>query len=71
MAEVAAALGIVSSIASLVDLSAKIVSHLHEFSSKTSDIPEAFRSLSTQLPLLPAALQRITVQVKQAACPTM
>jgi hypothetical protein len=48
-------------IASLVDLSAKIVSRLHEFSFKPSDIPEAFRSLSTRLGLLPAALQRITV----------
>jgi hypothetical protein len=49
MAETAAAIGLVASIASLIDLSAKVVSRLHEFTSKTSDIPESFRSLSIQL----------------------
>jgi hypothetical protein len=47
MAEAAAVLGLVSSIASLVDLIAKIVSRLREFTSKTSDVPGSFRALST------------------------
>jgi hypothetical protein len=50
MAEAAAVIELVSSIASLVDLSAKVVSRPRDFASKTSNIPESFRSLSTQLP---------------------
>jgi len=50
MAEAAAVIGLVFSVASLVDLSAKVVSRLRDFASKTSDIPESFRFLSTQLP---------------------
>ena len=54
MAEAAAIIGLVASIASLVELSAKVVSRLYDFTSKTADIPESFRSLSTRLPLLTA-----------------
>jgi N-terminal domain on NACHT_NTPase and P-loop NTPases/NB-ARC domain len=53
---------LVASIGSLIDLSAKVVSRLHEFTSKTSDLPDSFRSLSIRLPLLTAALQRIQTQ---------
>lgn len=45
MAEAAAIVGLVASIISLVDLSARVVSRLHDFTSKSSDIPESFRSL--------------------------
>ena len=69
MAEAAAVIGLVSSIASLVDLSAKVVSRVHEFAFKTSDIPESFRSLSTRLPLLKASLERITVQARAGRLP--
>jgi hypothetical protein len=57
MAETVAIVGLVSSIASLIELSINVVSRLHEFTSKTSDIPESFRSLSVHLPLLTATLQ--------------
>lgn len=69
MAEAAAVIALVSSIASLVDLSAKVVSRVHEFAFKTSDIPESFRSLSTRLPLLKASLERITVQARAGHLP--
>jgi len=59
MAEAAAIIGLVSSIASLIDLSAKLLSRLREFVSGASDIPESFRSLSAQLPLLAATIQGI------------
>ena len=62
MAEAIAAVALVSSIGSLIDLSAKVVSRLHEFTSKTSDIPDWINSLSTRLPLLTATLQRIKTQ---------
>ena len=71
MAEAAAIIGLISSIASLIDLSAKVVSRLHEFTSKTSDIPESFRSLSIRLPLLTATLQRFRVRQRLAAFPMM
>ena len=64
MAEAAAIVGLVASIASLVDLSVKIVSRLQDFTSKSSDVPESFRSLSIRLPLLTATLQRIQAQAE-------
>ncbi|KAL8695783.1 MAG: hypothetical protein Q9201_007959 [Fulgogasparrea decipioides] len=69
MAEAAAIVGLVASIASLVDLSAKVVSRLREFTSKSSDIPESFRSLSTLLPLLTATLQHIQSQAEAGRLP--
>ena len=69
MAEAAAIVGLVASIASLVDLSAKVVSRLREFTSKSSDIPESFRSLSIRLPLLTTALQNIQSQAEAGSLP--
>ena len=69
MAEAAAIVGLVASIASLVELSAKVVSRLDEFTSKTLEIPEWFRSLSSGLPLLTATLQRIQTQAKASRLP--
>ncbi len=64
MAEALAIVGLVASIASLVDLSAKVVSRLHDFTSKFSEVPESFRSLSTRLPLLTATLRHIQSQAE-------
>ncbi len=64
MAEAAAIFGLVASIASLVDLSAKVVSRLHEFTSKSSDVPKSFRSLWVRLPLLTVTLQHIQSQAE-------
>ena len=69
MAEAAAIVGLVASIASLVDISAKVVSRLHEFTSKFSDIPESFRSLWIRLPLLTATLQHIQSQAESGHLP--
>ena len=69
MAEAAAAIGLAASVASLIDLSVNVVSRLHEFISKTSDIPESFRSLSIQLPLLTATLQHIQAQAQAGRFP--
>ena len=44
MAEAAAVIGLVASIATLVELTAKVVSRLHEFTSKASEVPESCRS---------------------------
>ncbi|KAL2052347.1 hypothetical protein ABVK25_007506 [Lepraria finkii] len=69
MAEAAAIVGLVASIASLVDLSAKVVSRLHEFISKSADVPESFRSLWIRLPLLTATLQHIQSQAEASCVP--
>ena len=69
MAEAAAVIGLVASIATLVELTAKVVSRLHEFTSKSSEVPESFRSLSTRLPLLTATLQHIQSQAEDSRFP--
>ena len=69
MAEAVAIVGLVASIVSLIELSAKIVSRLHEFNSKSSEVPESFRSLSTRLPLLTATLQHIQSQAEDGHFP--
>ena len=69
MAEAAAVVGLVSSIASLIDLGAKVVSRLHEFASKSSDVPESFRSLSVRLPLLTDTLKQIAARAENVHSP--
>jgi N-terminal domain on NACHT_NTPase and P-loop NTPases/NB-ARC domain len=69
MAEAVAIVGLVASIASLIELSATVVSRLDDFTSKTSDIPESFRSLLIRLPLLKVTLQRIQAQAEAGHLP--
>ena len=69
MAETAAIVGLVASIASLVDLSAKVVSRLSDFTSKSSHVPESFKSLSRRLPLLTAILENIQSQAEAGRLP--
>lgn len=69
MAEAVAIIGLVASIASLVDLSAKVISGLYDITSKSSEVPESFRSLSTRLPLLTATLQHIQSQAEDGRLP--
>ncbi|KAI4090169.1 MAG: hypothetical protein L6R37_007936 [Teloschistes peruensis] len=69
MAEAAATIGLVASIASLIDLSAKVASRIRDFTSKSSDVPETFRSLSTRLPLLTATLYHIQSQAEAGHLP--
>ena len=61
--------GLVASIATLVDLSAKVVSRIHDFNSKSSEVPESLRSLSIRLPLLTATLQHIQSQAEDGRFP--
>lgn len=68
MAEAAAVIGLVASIATLVELTAKVVSRLHEFASE-SEVPESFRSLSTRLTMLTAILQQIQSQAEGGRLP--
>lgn len=45
MAEPPAVVGLAASIASLIDLVAKVTARLHEFTSQTSEVPDSFRAL--------------------------
>ena len=69
IAEAAAVIGLIASIATLVELTAKVVSRLYEFTSKSSEVPESFCSLSTRLPLLTTTLQHIQFQAKDGRFP--
>ncbi len=64
MAEAVAIVGLIASIATLVDYSVKIVSRLNEFANNKSDIPTSFRSLANRLPLLSQTLQRIQARAQ-------
>lgn len=67
MAEAAAAVGLVASIASLIDLGVKITTRLDDFTTRTSEVPETFRSLEKRLPLLTSTL-RLVRQQADARC---
>jgi len=62
MAEAVAVVGLVASIASLIDLGLKITTRLHDFTTRTSEVPESFRSLEKRLPLLTSTLRPIQQQ---------
>lgn len=64
MAEAVAAVGLIASIGSLIDLGVKVASRIHEFNSKTSDVPEEFRRLAQRLPLLNPTLRLIQRQAE-------
>lgn len=69
MAEGIAIVGLVASIATLVDLSAKVLSRQRDFASNLSDVPLSFRSVWTQLPLLTATLEHIQSQAQTRQLP--
>ena len=52
MAEALAVVGVVSSIVQIIDFSSKIGHRLGEFQSSLGDIPETFRRIKAELPVL-------------------
>lgn len=69
MAEAAAVIELVALITSLIEVTAKVFSRLHEFTSKSSKVPKLFRSLSIRLPLLTATLKHIQSQAEDSRFP--
>lgn len=67
MAVAANVAGLIMSIASLIDLGVKITARLHDFTTRTSEVPEFFRSLEKRLPLLTPTLKFIQQQA-DAGC---
>ena len=65
MAEAFAIICLVAAIVGLVDFSAKVIERLSDFTSKTDEVPEAFRAINTQLPLLSKTLQQVQAQAEK------
>lgn len=63
MGEVAAVIGLVASIAQLIEVGAKIVTRVNEFASATTEVPKSFLALKDRLALLTITLQDVQRQV--------
>lgn len=80
MAEALVVIGIAANIVQLVDFGSKILHRLNEFQSNVGDVPESFRHIKAELPVLLDALQRtkeaieagsLRDETKNALCPTI
>lgn len=63
MAEALAVISIVANIIQLVDFGSRILQRLEEYQSKIGDIPEAFRHIKVELPVLLDALQQTQLAI--------
>ena len=66
MAETLAIIGLISSIVQFVDFGTKVMHRLNEFQSNIKDVPETFRHIKTQLPLLIDTLKQTQAQADAA-----
>ncbi|KAL8918332.1 MAG: hypothetical protein Q9208_007420 [Pyrenodesmia sp. 3 TL-2023] len=64
MAEAVAVISFVSAVISLVDASSRVLSRLNEFSAASSEIPESFKHLNAQLPIVLDGLRRTEARAK-------
>ncbi|KAI4288760.1 MAG: hypothetical protein L6R35_001983 [Caloplaca aegaea] len=64
MAEAIAAISFVSAVISLVDAGSRVLSRLHEFSEASQEIPESFKHLNAQLPIVLDGLRRTEARAK-------
>src|SRR5437588_12941043 len=80
MAEALAVVGIVASIVQLVDFGSNVLHRLNEFQSSVGDVPESFRHIKAELPVLLEALQKtkeaieagsVTDETKNALLPAI
>lgn len=80
MAEALVVFGIAANIVQLVDFGSRILHRLNEFQSNVGDVPESFRHIKAELPVLLDALQRtkeaieagsVRDETKNALCPTI
>lgn len=63
MAEALAVVGIVANIIQLVDFGSRALKRLEEYQSELGDIPEGFRHIKTELPILLDALRQTKAAV--------
>jgi N-terminal domain on NACHT_NTPase and P-loop NTPases len=64
MAEAFAIVGLASAIVQFVDFSTKIIQRLDEFKSRVGEVPQTFRDLKIQLPLLRDTLKRAKAEAE-------
>jgi NACHT NTPase-like protein len=67
MAEALAVVGVVSSIIGLVDFGSKVLYRLNEFQSSCGEIPETFKQVKKELPILLATLDHTKVAVEKGS----
>lgn len=65
MAEVLAVVGVVASIAQLVDFGSRVLSRLNDFHSSLGEIPQVFQHVKTELPILLDTLQQTKTAVEK------
>ena len=65
MAEALAAVGLASAIVQFIDFGTKVVNRLSVFPSKVGDVPETFRLIKVQLPLILDTLQQTKDQADE------
>ena len=64
MAEAIAALGLIATIAQLVDFSGKLITRLIEYQSSVNGSQKIFKGLETNLPLINDTLKRISIHAE-------
>ncbi|KAN0082306.1 TPR-like protein [Elaphomyces granulatus] len=67
MAEALAVVGVVSSIIGLVDFGSKVLHRLNDFQSSCGEIPETFKQVKKELPILLATLDHTKVAVEKGS----
>jgi hypothetical protein len=65
MAEALAVVGVVSSIVGLVDFGSKVLHRLNDFQSSRGEIPETFKHVKDELPILLETLYQTKVAVEK------
>ena len=63
MAEALAVVGIIANIIQLVDFGSRVLKRLEEYQSKLGKIPEAFRHIKVELPIVLDALRQTKVAI--------
>lgn len=67
MGEAIAIIGLIAAIVGLVEFSTKVAERLSDFTSDIDDVPEAFRTIKTQIALFSDTLQRVQAQAENGS----
>ncbi|OCK73506.1 hypothetical protein K432DRAFT_233228 [Lepidopterella palustris CBS 459.81] len=67
MAEAIAAVSIVANIVQLVEFGSRVLKRLEEYQSKFGEVPDAFRHINTQLPVLLDALEQTKAAINSGS----
>lgn len=64
MAEAIAVISFTSAVISLLDAGGRVLNRLREFSEASNEVPESFRHLNAQLPIVLDGLERTEASAK-------